>query len=310
MAGGDLVSTVAASLLLDGNAYVFASRDGSGRTSMVGVANPRVVDAYVSGDEVVWYVNGRRRTTGFLHLRHLSLPGRLKGLAKVVPLKRVADISVESLRYTQVMLMRGMALQVAFKGPAKFVGTPEGRLSIRQMLADFHSGFRNAFNPLVLLPGLELEVLPSERVNADGGFLDLQKATDVQIASAFGVPPEELGIYPPGSSSTYRNEPSRRARFYEDAVAPIAVKIEQGLGELLPAGQEFSLDQADSLYGGPHDRAQWVANVSLAEKHTGERLLSGEEKRGVLGFAGPPPSDGSGDGNMGESNNGGGGREQ
>ena len=289
MGGGDLISAIAVSLLLDGNAYLFTGKDRAGRVNTVGVANPRVVDEYVSGGQVVWYVNGRRRVTPFFHLRSLTIPGRMKGLARVVPLKAVADISVESLRYTQVMLRRGMALQYALKGPARFTGTGEGRQSIRQMLRDYHSGFRRAFNPLVLLPGLEVEALPKDAVNANGDFIDLQQATDVQIAAAFGVPPESIGLFPEGSSSTYKNQRDAQNRFYAEAVAPIATIIEEGLSELLPMGSRFDLDQTPSLLGGPHDRALWAAQVALAEKHLGKPILSGKEYREALGFEGPPP---------------------
>ena len=289
MSGVDLVSATAISLLLDGNAYIFHTRGQSGRVMTVGIANPNVVNHYLEGDKVVWYINGTRMTTEFTHIRHITLPGRLEGLAKKVPLKRVADISVESLKYTQVHLQRGMALQIAIKGTHKLTANKQGRQSIKQMLKDYHSGYRNAYNPLILLPGLDVEVLNMKEVNADGGFLDLQKATDIQICTAFGVPPEEIGLYPKGSSSTYKNEPQRRARFYEDAVRPVANLIEDGLSSLLTPGRRYDLDQHSSLYGGPHDRATYVMNIALAEKHAGQPFLTAQEKREILGFSGPAP---------------------
>ena len=290
MSGGDFVSAVGLSLILDSNAYIYPTYNSSGQVIMLGVANPRTVSHYVSGGKVEWWVNGQRTNMEFIHLRALTSPGSIEGVSKLGPLKLTTEISVESLRYIRQFLLRGVALQMLFKGNSRHLDSPVGRQNIDQILTDFHRGFRNAFNALKLPPGIDVEFIDSKLLNDMSGWTNLRAVTDAEIAASFGLDPEEVNVRLEESSRTYTNEPSRRARKYENAVKPVAKIIEAGLSTLLPPGYSFDLDQHESLYGGPHDRANLVEKISVAEKHTGTPLLSVEEKRMLLGFTGPVPA--------------------
>ena len=288
MTGGDFVAASAISLLLDGNCYWFPEYRG-GRLMSIAIANPHTVDEYTHGGKIVWYVNGQRTDMKFVHLRAMSYPGRIEGIKKTDPLKISAEISLEALRYIQQFMLRGVALQVLFKGPTRLTESPQGRKNIQQIMDDMHRGWRKAFRSMILPAGLEVEFIDHKMLSDLSGWTDLRAVTDSEIAASFGLDPEEINVTVKESSLTYKNEPSRRARKYENAVKPIATVIEAGLTSLLPDGQTFDLDQHDSLYGGPHDRANLVAQVSLAEKHSGQALLSTQEKRELLGFTGPGP---------------------
>lgn len=290
----DLITSVAISLLLEGEAFVFPLRSG-GRVIAVGVTDPRRVTHTTAPNGLEWWVNGLRTNLDFLHIRDIALPGRVRGIRRVEPYGRLSDISTGSLKYTQQHLARGGAYQLVIRSDkGRGTQSKEAREALKQAITDYHSGWRNAYQTLVLPPDIIVEPLNPKMLNADGGFLDLTRATDAAIAVGFGFDPIDLGIGVEGMSRTYSNEPSRVHRIYRDAVEPIQTIIEAGLSELLPAGQYFKLDERSWLEGGPHDRAQLMAHMALAnERHSkivpGGLVFSAEELREVAGYTGPPP---------------------
>lgn len=291
----DLVSAMAVSLLLEGEAYLFPLRDRSGRVSSVGVANPRAVDHHYEGGDLAWYVNGQRTTMEFLHLRDLTLPGRIAGARRVDAIRPLSNISGGSLNYTQQHLDRGGAYQLVIsfdpKSRSRTAGSKDEMEMVKRMLENYHAGWENAYNPLVLPPDLQVQPLDPKMLNADGGFLDLKQTTDAQIAVSFGIDPLEVGVAVPnmGASRTYTNEPARLLKFYRDALEPVKTVIEDGLTRLLPTGQKMRLAEKDWLLGGPHDRALMVQTMALVNKHHGAPVFSVEELREMAGVPGPPP---------------------
>lgn len=293
MSGSDMVSAMGISLLLEGEAFPFPLRDSSQRVAGVAVGNPLLIRAETYGGKVDWYWNGLRTTAEFIHVRDLTYPGRLRGLRRLTPLDKLVRISTGSLRYTQQHLDRGGAYQIVFTGKTAGRGTQseEAREALDKMIKRYHRGWRNAYNPLILPPDIEVKSLDPKLLNADGGFLDLKQVTDAQIAQAFGIDAFEVGIAVPGSSRTYVNEPARVHKFYSDAVEPIQHAIEEGLSQLLPMGQKLVLDERGYLEAGIHDRSSRAEKLALTEKHRGERLFTSEEIRKTAGFYGPPPED-------------------
>ena len=290
MSGADLISSIALSLLLEGEAFLFPLRDRAGRVVFVGVANPLLMQHYTIAGRVAWRVNGIETDMPFLHLRDLTLPGRIRGVRRVEPLDRLSKISLGALKYTQQHLARGGAYQLVLTSTrGRATSSAEGRAQLRQALRDYHSGWRNAYNPLVLPPDIEAKPLDPKMLNADKGFLDLMNTDDSKIAVGFGIDPMEVGIGVDGMSRTYTNEPARLHRFYRDAIEPVKLVIEDGLSELAPGRSRVQLDEREWLTGGPHDRAQLVEKMALANKHGARPVFSPEEMREVAGFEGPPP---------------------
>ena len=287
----DLLSAAAVSLLLEGEAFLFPVRDRSNRTTSVGIADPRRVQHHYQSGNLVWYVNGRLSNMEFLHVRHLTAPGRTPGIPRTRAIRDLSNISRGSLTYTQQHLTRGGAYQLILQGEDRRMDTDEGRAEIAAYIEQFHRGWRNAFNALILPGKINVVPMDPKLLNADGGFLDLMQATDRAIAASFGIDPFEVGLAVPGSSRTYVNEPARLYKLHTNAVRPIARKLEAALTSLLPAGQQFRLDERDVLLGGPHDRFQAAEKMSLLNKHYGSPVVAAEEIRAVLGLTGPPPED-------------------
>ena len=289
----DLLSAAAVSLLLEGEAFLFPVRDRSNRTTSVGIADPRRVSHHYENKKVVWYVNGRRSGMEFVHVRHLTAPGRVAGIPRVRSVRDLSNISRGSLTYTQQHLTRGGAYQLILQGDDRRLDTEEGRAQIAAYIEQFHRGWRNAFNALILPGRIKVVPMDPKLLNADGGFLDLMQATDRAIAASFGIDPFEVGLAVPGSSRTYVNEPARLYKLHSNAVQPVARKLEAALTTLLPAGQSFKLDDRAMLLGGPHDRMTFADKAALANERSIKAgmgpLFSRADIRAFVGLPGPPP---------------------
>ena len=157
------------------------------------------------------------------------------------------------------------------------------------MFKSQHAGSQNAYNELILPPGLEVTAIDPKSINADKGFIDLSKATDAAIAASFGIDAFEVNLAVAGSSRVYVNEPARQQKLYSNAIQPIVDRLEKALTTLLPAGQRFDFDESKILVGGPHDRAALITSIANAQSALKYEVLFPEEIRELAGYEGPPP---------------------
>ncbi len=96
-----------------------------------------------------------------------------------------------------------------------------------------HSGHAHAGRPLLLEGGLEWK--PMSMTPADMDFIAGKHAAAREIALAFGVPPQLLGI--PGDA-TYANYREANAAFWRQTVVPLAERTARALTGWL--GARFS----------------------------------------------------------------------
>ena len=120
--------------------------------------------------------------------------------------------------------------------------------------------------------------------NADAGFLDLSRMTDREIAQyGFNIDESMMGL-PTDSPMTYRNEPGIWYRFWQLALRPIANEICAGLSALTPRGHKFIFDAHEMLLGGPHDRANVVAQIAQVSSIYKKEVVTPNELRDILGL--------------------------
>ncbi len=115
-------------------------------------------------------------------------------------------------------------------GALVYGGRDGDRLSEEQFerlkaeLAGAHAGADNAGRPLLLEGGLEWK--PMSLTPADLDFVEGKHAAAREIALAFGVPPQLLGI--PGDN-TYANYREANGAFWRHTVAPLAERAARAL---------------------------------------------------------------------------------
>lgn len=152
--------------------------------------------------------------------------------------------------------------------------TTEQFEALRAQIDEAHAGAVNAGRPLVLEGGLEWR--PMSWTPADMDFIAGKHAAAREIALAFGVPPQLLGI--PGDA-TYANYREANAAFWRGTVAPLvrktAAALTGWLGVRFPGARiEADLEAMPALQ--PEREALW-ARLNAAS------FLTDEERRRMAG---------------------------
>ncbi|MES2860859.1 MAG: phage portal protein [Pseudomonadota bacterium] len=145
---------------------------------------------------------------------------------------------------------------------------------LKAELGEAHAGAVNAGRPMVLEGGLDWK--PMSMSPADMDFIAGKHAAAREIALAFGVPPQLLGI--PGDA-TYANYREANAAFWRGTVVPLARKTAGALsgwvgGRFEGIRIEADLDAVPALQ--PERDALW-ARLNAAS------FLTDEERRRMAG---------------------------
>ena len=152
--------------------------------------------------------------------------------------------------------------------------TEEQFTALKGQIDDLHSGVANAGRPLVLEGGLDWK--PLSWTPADMDFIAGKHAAARDIALAFGVPPQLLGI--PGDA-TYANYREANVAFWRGTIAPLVRKTAGALtgwlgGRFADVRIEPDLDAVPALQ--PEREALW-ARLGAAS------FLTDEERRRMAG---------------------------
>lgn len=152
--------------------------------------------------------------------------------------------------------------------------TAEQFEALRAQVSESHSGTMNAGRPMILEGGLDWK--PMSWTPADMDFIAGKHAAAREIALAFGVPPQLLGI--PGDA-TYANYREANVAFWRGTVVPLVRKTAAALGNWLgprfPGCRiEADLEAVPALQ--PEREALW-ARLNAAT------FLTDEERRRMAG---------------------------
>ena len=285
-----LLETVAANLLLHGNAYVQLIADG--RDAPAELVSLRPERVQVISDERGWPV-------AYLY----RAGGRGVRIERADELERMQVAHVKALHprddhYGMGCLEAAIAAATVHNRASKWnkglldnAARPSGALSyepadgsvlsgeqfqrLKQELADEFSGSGNAGRPMLLEGGLKWQAM--SLTPADMDFVALKEGAARDVALAFGVPPVLVGL--PGDA-TYANAREAGRALYRQTILPMADRILEGLGRMLgdwlgPVKLAVDTDQISEL---AEDRAKLWEQVGAAA------FLSDAEKRAMLGF--------------------------
>ncbi|MDF0486792.1 phage portal protein [Sphingomonas sp. H39-1-10] len=287
--GQALTETVAAHLLLHGNAYVQIMTDPAGAVVELFALRPeRVsVEADAGGWPVAYRYRVGERVTRLMadgarpevvHLRgfhplddHYGL-GCLGAAAGAIALHNAAA------RWNKALLdnaARPSGALVHDPGDGSVLSREQFERLRTEMEAGF-AGAGNAGRPMLLEGGLKWQAL--SLTPADMDFVGLKAAAAREIACSFGVPPMLLGL--PGDA-TYANYREASRALWRLAILPLADTIFSGLAQGLAGWFEapwlrVNVDKVTAL---AEDRERLWAQVNAAG------FLSDEEKRAMLGLS-------------------------
>ena len=289
-AGQSLVETLAASLLLHGNAYVQILKDASGTPVELFALRPDRVKVVL--DDKGWpcgydYTVGT--DTSRLSIEDEDGWPELIALRTMHPLHDHKGAGALEAAWQAVLIHNAAThwnrslLENAARPSGALVHEPgdgttlatEQFERLRRELDIAFSGPSNAGRPMLLDGGLKWQSMAL--TPADMDFATLKSAAARDIALAFGVPPMLLGL--PGDN-TYANYREASRALWRLTLLPLAEKIfaalREGLAPWFPEARlGIDLDLVPAL---SEDRERLWSQVSDAD------FLSRAEKRQMLGF--------------------------
>ncbi|MES3153799.1 phage portal protein [Sphingomonas faeni] len=284
--GQSLIETVAAQMLLHGNAYVQVLRDVDGGAAELFALRPErvAVEADASGWPAAYrYRVGERLTRlqadpvrpEVIHLKSFNPVDDHYGLGCLGAASGAVAIHNAAARWNKALLdnaARPSGALVFDPGDGTAL-SGEQFARLKGELEESFSGAGNAGRPMLLEGGLRWQALSLSPADMD--FVGTKAAAAREIALAFGVPPMLLGL--PGDNS-YANYREANRALWRVGVLPIASAVLTGIAQGLTgwfAGAAISID-LDRVPALVEDRERLWGMVS------GASFLSDAEKRAML----------------------------
>ena len=288
--GPGLLETLAAQLLLHGNAYVEAATGPDGLPAALFALRPErvTVEADAQGWPVGYVYRAGAAVTrypaeslgdraGLLHIRAYHPLDDHYGVGCLAAAAGAVDLHNSAAKWNRALLDNaarpsGAIMYQPGDGSAL---SPEQYDRLKAEMETGFAGAANAGRPMLLEGGLSWQAMsltPAE--------MDFARARDTaarEIALAFGVPPLLLGL--PGDA-TYANYKEANVALWRLTLLPLTTRILSALSAHLQywwPGLEVRVDR-DAVPALSEDRERLWAQVS------GAAFLSDAEKRAILGL--------------------------
>jgi len=288
--GPGLLETLAAQLLLHGNAYVEVATGADGLPAALYALRPERVTVeldkrgwpsaylYRAGEAVTRYpAETLGDEAGLLHIRGFHPLDDHYGLGCLGAAEGAVSVHNSASRWNQALLdnaARPSGAVVYQPGDGSTLSADQ----FDRLKAEIESGFAgsaNAGRPMLLEGGLSWQALSLTPAEMD--FARLRDAAAREIALAFGVPPLLLGL---AGDATYSNYKEANVALWRLTLLPLTGRILQALSAHLRLwwpDVEVRVDR-DAVPALAADRERLWAQVS------GAGFLSDAEKRGILGL--------------------------
>jgi HK97 family phage portal protein len=290
-AGQSLVETLAAHLLLHGNAYVQILKDAGGAPVELFALRPERIKVVTGADGwpcgYDYTVEGRTTRIpvedeagwpGIVAIRTMHPLDDHSGAGALESAFQAVLIHNAATRWNRALLDNAARPSGALVyEPGDGAGLAHEQFErLKRELDIAFSGAANAGRPMLLDGGLKWQNMALSPADMD--FATLKSAAARDIALAFGVPPMLLGL--PGDN-TYANYREANRALWRLTLLPLADKlfaaIREGLAPWFPAAElGIDLDRVPAL---SEDRERLWSQLAEAD------FLTRAEKRAMLGLA-------------------------
>lgn len=186
-----------------------------------------------------------------LHFKTSTTFGGVLGVAVRDKLKMSLDGAKDSQKVLNDMYKNNMTARAV----VQYSGTQEVNSKLSQQfiksLDDYAHGRNEASQTFIPIP-YGTNVTPLNLRLADEQFLELRKYTALQIASAFGIKPNQLNDY---EKASYANSEAQQLAFYAETMLSILKQYEEELNyklltdEQIAQGYRFKFNVAAVLRG-------------------------------------------------------------
>ncbi len=286
--GSHLMSELVGAYMLAGNAFLLKVGPEDGPPKELWSLRPDTVsvlpgvDGLVAGYEQ--RVGGQTRRFAperILHWKTYNPLSEWVGLAPLAAAATAVDAHNAGSRWNLALIQNGGAPSgVLYQEDGDTPLSPEQFADLKAQVDAGHTGPNHAGRPLLLEGGLKWQSMGLSPKDMD--WIQAQHMTAREIALAFGVPPQMLGI---PDSQTYSNYAEARLSLWEDTVLPLVRDLVSALNSwLMPHyGPRLKLDvQLDDIPALEPKRQRRFERISSAA------FLSDAEKRQHLGLQARP----------------------
>lgn len=216
-----------------GNAYVWLRYEGIKLVDMwiMPTQNVTVIidNKGIFGEEnTLWYMYIDRYTTKRYifssdEVMHFKTSMTFDGITGI-PVREILKTSVEGASESQTYMNKLYKQGMTGKAVLEYTGEldKKAREKIRQGFEDFANGSKNT-GKIIPVP-LGMKVIPLDIKLTDAQFFDLKKYSALQIASAFGIKPNQINDY---DKSSYASAEAQNLAFYVETLIYILKQYEE-----------------------------------------------------------------------------------
>ncbi len=216
-----------------------------------------------------------------LHIRKFNPLNDWYGLSSVEAAAYSIDQHNQSGAWNQSLLQNGArpsgALVVGLEAAGGGVLSTDQYNRIKQQIEEQFSGPENSGRPLLLEGGLDWKEMSMSPKDMD--FVEAKHSSARDIALAFGVPPQLLGI--PGDN-TYSNLQEARLALWEQTVVPLVERTIDRLNNWLLPFFDGKLELAADTDG---ITALAASNQAIWDRVEKSSFLTDDEKRIAVGYS-------------------------
>ncbi len=222
------------SKLRSGNAFILKQRDNRGVVVALFVLDPMRVQPLVATDGSVFYQLSADNlseletsvvvpASEIIHDRMNCLFHPLIGISPLFAAALPAAVGLEIERNSGRFYLNGAKVSGIISAPGA-IGDPEAKA----LGEKFNAGYTgaNAGKVAILGDGLKFTQLTMNAV--DSQMIDQLKMSDLQICTAFGMPPHKIGV---GTMPSYDNIEALNQQYLSDCLQTLIEKMEQLLEE-------------------------------------------------------------------------------
>jgi HK97 family phage portal protein len=240
-AGAEFFCEIIATKLLFGNSYILGVGSNQAPIELHSL-NPLDVEVILNNSEITGYkyagkkiysVNPLSKQSQVLHIKNYNPASKIYGLSCLDPANKVIDLHNRATDWNHTLLKNGARPSGALIVNGGNYLSDEQFSRLKQELQEKYYGSNNAGKPMLLEGGLDWKEMSISPKDMD--FIESKNSAAREIALAFGVPPQLLGI---NGDNTYSNMQEARLALWEETIIPLLDKIADSLTNWL--SQQFN----------------------------------------------------------------------
>lgn len=234
------------SLLLDGNAFIRVYSNPRGEIVNLNVLNPHKVEIKRNALGRVMFQVGQEdnllSSDEVIFIPDVVRPGHIRGVSRVDALKTNWGLAIALENYAAKFFGSGTQTSGVIEFPGNL--TAEQAKNLQESFDSRHRGWNKAHRTAIISGGAKY--VPTSVENDKAQFLDSRRLAVEDVARAFNIPPNLLGVQ---GSFTYASVEQNNQAFVSHTLRPIVQKLESAFSPLLSREQggadafiKFNLD--------------------------------------------------------------------